>query len=312
MKTALVPTYGPPEVIRIVETEVPSIEPDEVLVKVISTSVTAGDARIRAAKFPPGFALPARLALGITAPRKKVLGNSFSGVIEQVGAAVTEFAPGDEVCGTGWGSWAEFVRKDPGKSLVRKPAGVTHDQAAAMLFGGVTSLYFLRTKADVQPGQRVLVNGAAGLVGSSAVQIAKHFDAEVTGVARGASLDMVRNLGADHVIDYQTTSLDQLNDRYDIVFDVAGGVSIERGRRLLAPNGKLILAVASLGQMFPRKQVITGTAAENASDLTYLLTLIEAGEYDPYVDSVWPLDSIVEANRRFETGGRQGAVLIHP
>jgi NADPH:quinone reductase-like Zn-dependent oxidoreductase len=131
-------------------------------------------------------------------------------------------------------------------------------------------------------------------------------------VARGASLDFVRELGAAHVIDYQTTSLEHLNETFDIVFDVAGSISIATGRRLLTPSGKLILAAPSLGQMFPRKQVITGTAGEEAGDLAYLLTLIEQGEYEPHIDSVWPLDSIVEANHRFETGGRQGAVLIHP
>lgn len=313
MKTAIATSYGPPDVLRITDTPRPEPEPHQVLVRVMTAPVTAGDVRIRSGRFPKGFAPFARLAFGITRQRRPVLGSSYSGIIEAIGSRVTNFAPGDEVCGMGGnGAWAEFVCKDPAKAMTRKPSAISHDQAAAILFGGSTALYFLRDRAQLEPGQRVLINGAAGVVGSNSVQIARFLGAEVTGVARGEVLPFLTAIGADHQIDYQQTPLASLEERYDLVFDTAGTMSIAEGRRLLTPNGRLILAVADLFQMFPRKQVLHGMAREDADDLAFLLTLVEQGAINPAIDSVWPLDDIVAANRRFETGGRCGVVLVHP
>lgn len=313
MKTAIATRYGPPDVLRIVDTPRPEPKPDQVLVRVMATAVTAADARIRGGRFPKGFAPFARLAFGVTKQRQPVLGVSYSGVIESVGSAVTGFAPGDEVCGMGGaGAWTEYVCKNPAKAMTRKPAGVSHDQAAATLFGGAAALYFLRDRARLEAGQRVLVNGAAGVVGSSAVQIARFLGAEVTGVARGETHAFLAEIGAEHQIDYRQASLNSLNERFGLVFDTAGTLSIADGRRLLTPNGHLILVAANLFQMFPRKQVLTGMAPENGDDMAFLLTLVEQGAITPAIDSVWSLDDIVAANRRFETGGRCGVVLVHP
>lgn len=315
MRAATIARYGPPDDVVIAQTPTPEPHADEVLVRVKAAAVTAGDARLRAGRFPKGFGLLARLAIGIRGPRRRILGSSISGTIERVAPGVEGFSPGDEVCGmTGarLGGHAEFVAV-PAGSLVRKPAEVGHPDAAGVLFGGSTALYFLRDRAKVRPGDAVLVNGASGAVGSSAVQLAKHHGAVVTAVTSSRNRDFVTGLGADHVVDYTLTPVTTLTGPYDIVFDAVGNLSRADGLRLLAPDGSLILAVTSLADMvLGRGQAITGSAPERADDFAFLLQLAASGQLDPVTETVGGLDAVQEAYRRVDTGHKVGNLVILP
>lgn len=298
MRAALIDQYGAPEVVRIAELPRPEPRADEVRVRVVAAAVTSADARIRAARFPPGFAIPARLVFGIRRPRLRVLGSAFSGVIESVGAKVTAFAPGDEVCamtGLAMGAHAEFVAL-PATKLARRPAAVSHEDAAGVLFGGTTALYFLQDKAAVGPGMSVLVNGASGAIGTNAVQLARHFGATVTGVTSGANSEWVRSLGAERVIDYTRTDLGSVSERFDVVLDTVGNLSIESGRRLLTDNGRLLLAVAGLGETIrARGNVAAGAAPERVADFERLLQLVADGKLTVVHDQIFDLSDIVLA-----------------
>ncbi len=315
MRAAVVRRYGPPDVVRVDEVATPTPGAKDVLVRVRSTAVTAADARIRGARFPRGFGPFARLAFGIRRPRRPVLGNTFSGVVEAVGASVGGVSVGDEVAGTTglrMGTHAEYVVV-PAARVVPKPSGVSHDDAAGVLFGGSTALVFLRDKATVAPGAAVLVNGASGAVGSSAVQLAKRAGATVTGVTSGANAELVRSLGADHVVDHTTTDLASLTERYDVVLDAVGTLSPASGRRLLADGGVLLLAVAALGEVLrARGDVKAGPAPERVEDARELLDLVASGALRVVIDEVLPLDRVVEAHARVDSGRKVGNLLLHP
>ena len=310
MRAVVVAGYGPPDVARVAEVPAPVPRPGEVLVRVVATAVTAGDARIRGGRFPRGFGVPARLALGLRGPRRPVLGVVFSGVVESVGADVADLAPGDEVSGmTGarMGAHAELVAV-PASRAVRKPAEVTHEDAAGVLFGGTTALHFLR---GVGRGASVLVVGASGAVGTNAVQLAKHLGATVTAVTSGANADLVTGLGADRVIDYTTTPL--IGGRYDVVLDTVGTLSPSTGRRLLTDGGVLLLAAATLAEtVVPRRRVKAGVAPERAEDVAFLLERVAKGELGVVVDEVVALDGIVAAYRRVDSGRKVGNLVLRP
>ncbi len=252
MKAAVVERYGPPEVVSVVDVPDPVAGRGQLLVRVHATTVNSGDARIRGCRFPRGFAVPGRLALGLRGPRRAVLGVAYSGVVEAVGAGVAGVAVGDEVCGmTGarMGAHAELaaVRAD---RHCAKPAAVGHEQAAAILFGGSTARHFLGDL--VGPGKRVLVNGASGAVGSAAVQLARLAGAHVTGVCGDRNADLVRSLGADEVVDHARHRVAELTETYDVVLDTVGNLDRRSGRRLLATDGVLVLLVAGLAETRPR------------------------------------------------------------
>jgi NADPH:quinone reductase-like Zn-dependent oxidoreductase len=315
MRAAVVQRYGTPDVVRVVDVDTPTPGTREVLVRVRATAVTAADSRIRGARFPRGFGPFARLAFGLRRPRRPVLGNTFSGVVEAVGDGVTGVAVGDEVCGTTglrMGTHAEQVVV-PAKRLVAKPAGVSHDDAAGVLFGGQSALFFLRDKANVGPGTTVLVNGASGAIGTSAVQLARHAGATVTAVTSGANADLVRSLGAEHVVDHTTTDVTSLTERYDVVLDTVGNVSTASGRRLLADGGVLLLAVADLGETLrARGNVKAGPATERPDDARELLDLVAAGALRVVIDRVVPLDEVVAAHARVDSGRKVGNLVLHP
>lgn len=315
MRAAVVHEYGAPGVVRVVDTDTPTPGAKDVLVRVHATAVTAADSRIRGARFPRGFAPFARLVFGVRRPRRPVLGNTFSGVVEAVGAKVEGVAVGDEVAGaTGlrMGTHAEYAVV-PASRVAAKPAGVSHDDAAGVLFGGTTALFFLRDKATVGPGTRVLVNGASGAIGTSAVQLAKHLGATVTGVTSGANADLVRSLGADHVVDYTTTDLASLTERYDVVLDTVGTLSPTSGRRLLADGGVLLLAVADLGETLrARGDVRSGTAPERAEDAREVLDLVASGALRVVLDRVVPLEEVVAAHERVDSGRKVGNIVLNP
>lgn len=315
MRAAVVHEYGAPGVVRVVETDTPTPGPKDVLVRVRSAAVTAADSRIRGARFPRGFGPFGRLAFGLRRPRRPVLGNTFSGVVEAIGDKVEGVAVGDEVAGaTGlrMGTHAQYAVV-PASRVVAKPAGVSHDDAAGVLFGGTTALFFLRDKATVRPGTTVLVIGASGAIGTSAVQLAKHFGGVVTGVTSGANVELVRSLGADHVIDYTTTDLASLPERYDVVLDTVGTLSPASGRRLLADGGVLLLAVADLGETLrARGDVKAGSAPERAADARELLDLVASGALEVVLDRVVPLDDVVAAHERVDSGRKVGNLVLHP
>ena len=315
MRAAVVQRYGAPDVVRVVDVDTPTPGAREVLVRVRATAVTAADSRIRGARFPRGFGPFARLAFGLRGPRRPVLGNTFSGVVEALGDGVTGVAVGDEVCGTTglrMGTHAEQVVV-PAKRLVAKPAGVSHDDAAGVLFGGQSALFFLRDKANVGPGTTVLVNGASGAIGTSAVQLARHAGATVTGVTSGANADLVRSLGAEHVVDHTTTDVTSLTERYDVVLDTVGNVSTASGRRLLADGGVLLLAVADLGETLrARGNVKAGPAPERPDDARELLDLVASGALRVVIDRVVPLDEVVAAHARVDSGRKVGNLVLHP
>lgn len=315
MLAAVVEKYGDPEVVRVTEVARPEPKADEVVVRVESVAVTSGDARIRAARFPGGFAPFARLAFGVVRPRRAILGTTFSGVVDTVGPAVRAVAPGDQVCGmTGMrmGAHAQYVAV-PAARLARRPAGVTHDDAAGLLFGGTTALHFLRGRAAVGPGRSVLVNGASGAVGTNAVQLARHLGATVTGVTSAANAALVTELGAEHVLDYRVDDLLTLADRFDVVLDTVGNLTIASGRRLLHPGGVLVLAVATLGQTVrARGDVVAGPAPERVEDMDHLLGLVAAGDLTVVHDRAFALADIAEAHRRVDGGRKRGNIVVHP
>lgn len=313
MRAAVVNSYGGPDEVEVRSVPEPSPRPDQVLIRVRATAVNSGDARIRGARFPAGFAPFARLAFGIRRPRLAVLGGVFSGEVESVGAGVSAFVPGDQVSGmTGMsmGAHAERLAISASK-LAKKPAEVSHEDAAGALFGGTAALYFLRDRAQIRTGTTVLVNGASGAVGSAAVQLANHLGAAVTGVTSTANVALVEDLGAQQVIDYKQEDPFSRAQRFDIVLDAVGNVSIATGRRLLNPGGRLILAVATLGETVrARGDVIAGSAPERVQDYETLLALLASGAIRVVIDSVHELDDIAQAHRRVDSGRKVGNVIV--
>lgn len=313
MRAAVVERYGPPEVVSVRELPDPVAGKGQVVVRVRATTVNSGDARIRGCRFPRGFSVPGRLALGWSGPRRSVLGVVYSGVVESVGPGVARVSVGDEVVGmTGaaMGAHAELaaVRAD---RLTPKPPGVTHQDAAAVVFGGSTARHVLRDV--VAPGRRVLVNGAAGAVGTAAVQVAHLAGAHVTAVCSGSNAHLVRSLGADEVVDRGSTSVHDLPAVYDVVLDAVGNLDRRSGRRLLAPDGVLILAVAGLADtVLARGKVRAGPWPEDPADFAWLLERLAAGELLPVVGRTLPLDEIVEAHRIVDSGRKVGNLVLTP
>nr|MBS1899282.1 NAD(P)-dependent alcohol dehydrogenase [Actinomycetota bacterium] len=318
MRAGVVERYGPPSVVRIETVADPVAGRGEVLVRVMASTVNSGDARIRGARFPRGFALPGRLALGLRGPRASVLGVVFAGVVEATGAGADGVAVGDRVCGmTGarMGAHAELVAVSASR-LVRIADEVSFDDAAGVLFGGTTALYFLRDRAAVRSGERVLVVGASGAVGTNAVQLAKHLGATVTAVTSAGNAELARELGADRVIDYRVDPIAALADRgerFDVVFDTVGALSPATGRPLLAEGGRLLLAAATLGEIVTaRGPVKTGTAPQRTEDFTTLLELVGSGALRVVRDGALALDRLAEAHARVDAGRKVGNLVLHP
>lgn len=318
MRAVVVDRYGPPEVAQVRDVPAPAPGPGQVLVDVAAAAVTSGDARMRSGTFPPGFTVPGRLALGLRGPRRRVLGATLSGDVVALGPGVTGVAVGDRVCamtGARGGGHAQLALLDA-RRLAVTPPGLSHDAAAAVLFGGMTALDYLRDRAHVAPGATVLVNGASGAVGSSAVQIARHLGAHVTGVTSAANADLVTRLGADRVVDHRAGGLDDLRargERFDVVLDAVGNLRPATGRPLLTASGVLLLLVAGLGDLLTaRGPVKAGPASEAPGLVAAVLALAADGVLDPLVESTHPLAGIVDAYRRVDSGRKVGNVLVHP
>jgi NADPH:quinone reductase-like Zn-dependent oxidoreductase len=312
MKAAVVEQYGAPDTVRIAEVPRPVPRAREVLVRVVAAAVTSADARLRGADFPAGFEPFARLAFGIRKPRRTILGGAFSGVVEAVGAKASGFASGDAVCGmTGMamGAHAEYVAVRADR-IARKPETVSHEDAAGVLFGGSTALFFLRDKVSVSEGDAVLVNGASGAIGTNAVQLAKHFGATVTAVTSGANVGLVTELGAAAVIDY---TKDELVGAFDAVLDTVGTLTPASGRRLLSERGVLVLVVAGLKETIgARGNIVAGVAPERAEDFAFLLDLVASGDLTVVTEEVLPLEAIAKAYARVDSGRKVGNIIVRP
>ena len=301
MKAIIYTEYGSPDVLHLQEVEKPTPKADEVLIKVYVATVTAGDVNMRGFTFvPPGFGPLPRLMFGLRKPRKPILGTEVAGEVEAVGSAVTLFKPGDQVFGIGSttvGAYAEYVCRSEKGALALKPANMTYEEAAAVPFGGLTALYFLRDKARLQKGQKILIVGASGGVGTYAVQLARYYGAEVTGACSTRNLDLVTSLGADYVIDYTQEDFTHNGKTYDVIMDtVPGKASFARSKGSLTPTG-LYLAVAGgpreMGQtvwtsLRGGKKVISGTGGEHKPDLIFLKELVEAGHIKAHIDKRYP------------------------
>lgn len=324
MKAVICTKYGPPEVLQLQEVAKPVPKDNEVLIKIHTTTVTSGDCRIRSFTVPPAFWFAGRLALGITKPRNAILGSSLVGDVEAVGSAVTKFKIGDVVIAVAGqhnlGAYAEYICMSENSVILCKPETVSDAEAAAMPFGGMTAMYFLQ-EGQIQPGQQVLINGASGAVGTFAVQFAKHFGAEVTGVCSGANIELVKSLGADRVIDYTKEDFTQNGQTYDIIFDTVGNTNLSQCRNAIKENGVYLHAVmvmAGIKSWWYKRttgiKVVGGTFSDNAeyrlSLLRPLLELVEQGKIKPVIDRTYPLEEIVEAHRYVDTGRKKGNVVI--
>jgi NADPH:quinone reductase-like Zn-dependent oxidoreductase len=320
MKAAVYERYGAPEVLALKEVPVPTPAPSEILVEIHATTVTSGDWRVRSLHLPPGFGLFGRLAFGLLRPRQPVLGTELAGKVVAIGERVTKFAVGDAVIafpGAKMGCYAEYRCIPEDGPIVPKPANLSYDEAAALSFGGTTALSFLR-RANVQRGERVLVVGASGCVGSAAIQLAKHLGAEVTGVCSTANVALVRSLGADHVIDYTKQDFTQTNETYDVILDTTNTAGWSRSKRSLRDHGRLLVVLGGLWSLLQapfvslttNKRVIAGPAPERVEDLRELAHLAESGIYRPVVDRRYPFAQIVEAHRYVDTGRKRGNVVM--
>ena len=315
MRAVVVERYGPPSVARVADVADPVARQGEVVVRVVAAAVNSGDARMRAARFPRGFALPARIGIGLRGPRRRVLGVALSGTVESLGGGVTGLAVGDEVAGMAGarlGAHSELVALRA-ERLVRKPAGVPHDAAAAVLFGGCTAMHFLEDTAHLREGQSVLVVGASGAVGSSLVQVARLAGARVTAVSSGRNAALVRRLGADAVVDYTETPPERIAERFDVVLDTVGTLSTRAGRALLAEGGMLVLVLATLGQtVTARGQVRAGVSGSRPEHMERLLALVASGELDPVIQESMPMRDIARAYAIVDSGRKVGNLVIRP
>jgi NADPH:quinone reductase-like Zn-dependent oxidoreductase len=321
MRAAICTAYGGPGAVVVRDVPKPAPRAGEILIRMRAASVTSGDARVRAANFPPGFGVLGRLALGLTGPRRAVLGAEGAGIVEAIGAGVSRFKEGDAVFalfGARFGAHAEYATLPEAAAIAAIPRGFSFERASAIAFGGSTALFFLRDLGRLAPGERVLVNGAAGSVGTAAVQLARHFGAHVTGVCSAANASRVRARGAHDTIDYAARDFADGTESWDAVFDAVGNAPYTRARAALAPGGRLLAVVAGLGAMLsaalrPRRgahRVAAGVVAERAEDLAFLAGLCEAGTFDPPIDAVFPLAEIAHAHARVDTGRKTGAVVV--
>ena len=324
MKAIVWTAYGQPEVLQLGEVEKPTPKANEVLIRIHATTVTAGDCEARNLKFPILFRLLMQMYVGLRKPKRiTILGQELAGEIEAIGKDVKRFKAGDQVFGTtglGFGAYAEYIclpEKSAMGVLATKPANMTYAEAAAVPTGGLEALHFIR-KGNIQRGEKVLIIGAGGSIGSFAVQLAKYFGAKVTGVDSSGKLNMLRTIGADHVIDYTQEDITQRAETYDVIFDVMGKSSFSGSLRSLKQNGRYLLGNAGLSQMVrgrwtsirSSKKVLIGAATQKNEDLLFLKALIETGKIKSVIDRRYPLEQIAEGHRYVDTGQKKGNVVI--
>jgi NADPH:quinone reductase-like Zn-dependent oxidoreductase len=313
--------YGPPDVLHLSEVEKPAPSDDEILIRVGAAEATKTDCEMRSFKFSvKWFWLPLRIAAGITGPRRQTLGGYFSGEVESIGKDVTGFSKGDLVFGAAGlrlGAYGEYVALPANYTIVSKPDNMSFTDAAAVPLGGLNALHFLRL-AKVQPGDKVLVNGAGGSIGAHAVQIARSMGAEVTAVDSAIKEGFLRKMGAEHFVDYQKENFAAKGRTYDVVFDMVPARAYARSIKVLNPNGRYVSANPSLSVMlrsvftnrFSNKTATFTFAGETKAELTTLKEMIEDGEIKSIVDKIYPMEQAAAAHERVETEQRLGAIVI--
>ena len=315
MKAIVYTEYGSPEVLQLKEVEKPIPKHNEILIKIKATAVNSGDVRLR--KADPFMV---RLVFGLFKPKIKILGVVFSGEIESIGSGVQRFKVGDEVFGhtdMSFGTYAEYKCVSEDGSLALKPDSISHQEAAVIPFGGTTALHFLK-KASIQKGQKVLIFGASGAVGTAAVQLAKYFGATVTTVCSKENSNLVQSLGADKVIDYTLEDFTKNGETYDVIYDTVNKMSISDSLHCLHKNGTLILGASLLKEtlygvwisMTSRRKVLSGMISHKAEDIIFLKKRIEAGQVKPVIDKTYFLDQMVKAHTYVEKGHKKGNVAI--
>jgi NADPH:quinone reductase-like Zn-dependent oxidoreductase len=313
--------YGSPDVLTQVTRPQPTPKPNEVLVRIFATTVSAGDWRARSLTMPKGLGLIGRLVFGITRPRQPILGTEFSGVVEAVGSEVTKYQTGDAVIGfpgAAFGAHAEFITMPADGKLTLKPDNIDFEHAAAIPFGATTAYDFLVNKAKLQRGETVLINGASGSVGSACVQIAKHLGAHVTAVCSGGNAEMVRNLGADHVIDYRTQNVVETGTQYDMVVDTVGTLPWARARHVIRQGGKMVLIAGVTSDMvlggikarLAGKRMVGGVASEHPTILAAVVNLAAQGVLRPVIDRTYAFDDMKAAHTHVDTGRKKGNVVV--
>jgi len=323
MKAILHTKYGPPDELQLKEIDIPVPSDNEVLIKIHATTVTSTDCNVRNFTFVPGiFQLPARLFMfGVFKPRINILGIDLAGVIEAVGKDVKRFKEDDQVFGTPgmtFGAHAEYTCVPEDAVLTIKPANMAWEEAAPIFLGASTALFYLRDKGNIQAGHKILIYGASGAIGTYAVQLAKYFGAEVTGVCSTTNLEMVKSLGADKVIDYTQEDYTRSGETYDLILDTVGKTSFSRCRKSLKQKGVFLPVVMDLTElvqilwtsMTDGKKVKGGVAGESVEDLNFFKELIEAEKLKPVIDRCYPLEKTAEAFRYVEKGHKKGNVVI--
>ena len=328
MKAIVFTEYGSPDVLQLKEVAKPTPKDDEILVRVHATPVNYGDltarnfANLSLSEFnmPAPLWLPARMSFGWNKPKINILGGELAGEVEAVGKKVKKFKPGDQVfayTGMNMGANAEYLCLPEAGIVALKPANLTYEEASTLPYGAIMALSLLR-KVNIRPGQKVLINGASGGIGSMAVQVAKHFGTEVTGVCGTPRLEYVKSLGADKVIDYTKDDFTRNGETYDLIFDILGRSSFSRLKRSLKPNGIYLLASYKMKQlfqmfrtsMFGGQKVICAMASEKSEDLVFIKELVEAGKIKTIIDKCYPLEQAAEAHRYVESGLKKGPVVI--
>lgn len=320
MKAVVYERYGSPDVLEIRELPKPVPKHDEVLIKVRATTVSSADWRARSLSLPKGFVWMGRVVFGITKPRQPILGTELSGEVESVGESVRKFKAGDQVIlftGGRMGCHVEHKCAKETAQIALKPANISYEEAAAISFGGMAALAFLR-RSGIRRGDRVLVNGASGAVGIAALQLAKHFGANVTGVSSGANVELLRSHGADNVIDYTADDFTQSPDRYDIIVDTAGTAPFLRSRKSLKPGGRLLLVLSSLPSLIKSPwqsmtsglKIVAGPQSPRPGDVEFLASLAQSGELKAVIDRRYPFAQIRDAHQLVDTGRKRGSVVI--
>ncbi len=321
MRAVVYDRYGPPEVLRLEEVERPEPMDDEVLVRIHATTVNRADCATREANRRNGLAasLLSRLVFGIRRPKARILGSEFAGEVEAVGATVSELAVGDRVFGASglrFGAHAEFIRCPEGSALARMPAGVTFEEAAAACDGAINALTSLR-RVGLRAGQRILVYGASGSIGTAAVQLSRDFGADVTAVCNTKNVELVRSLGADRVIDYTREDFTKNGETYDVIFDAVGKQSFRRCRRSLSPGGTYIatdgLLNAVLALVSSRaggRRVVFPIPRQTKENVRFVAELIEGGRYRAVIDRRYPMEQVIDATRYVETEQKAGNVIL--
>jgi NADPH:quinone reductase-like Zn-dependent oxidoreductase len=317
MKAVVNTKYGPPEVLSVKEVEKPAPREDEVLIKIMATTVNRTDCGFRQPEY-----LLVRLVGGLFKPKRTILGSELSGVVEAVGEKVSTFSNGDQVFGLStinFGTHAEYVCVREEKAIAIKPVNMTHDEAAAVCDGAFLALANIK-KIDFSKKPKILINGAAGSIGVASVQLARHFGAEITAVCHTRNFDLVKSLGASRVIDYTLEDFTQTGEKFDVVLDVVGKSSFFRCRKILKPKGKYFsselgylsqnIFLALLTPLFPGKKVLFPIPKDRKEDIVFFRELIEAGKYKAVIDRTYRLDQIINAYKYVETGQKTGNVVI--